>query len=196
MGYLELILLAIGLSMDAFAVSVCEGISLKKSGIKKALACGAWFGVFQGLMPVIGYVLSANFERYINAVAPWIAFALLTLLGINMLKEAHEDDECGCCECKSKEGKTMFLLAIATSIDALAVGITFTCVDLKFLFADKFANALFGSAVICIITFVLSSLGVKVGAVFGSKWKKKSEIAGGVILVFIGLKILCEYLFF
>ncbi len=196
MGITEIILLALGLSMDAFAVSVCQGISSKKSGIKNSLICGIWFGVFQALMPVIGYLLSANFERYISAIAPWIAFLLLLLIGLNMLKESAEDEQECCCESRDNSFKTMFLMAVATSIDALAVGVTFTCVPMELLSTSRLNNVLLGAGIIGVVTFVISTFGVKIGSDFGMRWKKKAEIAGGVILIFIGIKILCEHLFF
>lgn len=191
MGLIELLLLAIGLSMDAFAVSVCKGLAVKKLNFKSMLICGVWFGGFQGLMPLIGYLLGTNFAIYINAIAPWIAFTLLALIGGNMVRESlHES-----CDVSSAgfDVKTMFMMAIATSIDALAVGITFACVPVKVLAVSELMNTVFGVAIIGITTFVISCLGVKIGNVFGSRYKSKAELAGGLILVGIGLKIILEY---
>ena len=195
MGLFELILLAIGLSMDAFAVSVCKGLSMKKVDFKKCAICGIWFGGFQGLMPFIGYLLGTNFEKYINAIAPWIAFALLVLIGANMVREAiAERNECCSCESSGLDIKTMFMMAVATSIDALAVGITFACVPITVFMTSVFINTVFGVVLIGIATFVISCFGVKIGNVFGAKYKTKAEIAGGIILICIGAKILIEHL--
>ena len=183
MGLLELFILAVGLSMDAFAVSVCKGLALKKIDWKKTAVVGCWFGGFQALMPVIGYLLGSRFKNYITSIDHWIAFLLLGLIGINMIKEAlgkeenEEDDSLGV--------KTMFILAVATSIDALAVGITFAFLNVRIVEAVL---------LIGITTFVLSCAGVKIGNVFGSKYKSKAELAGGVILLLLGLKILLEHL--
>ena len=190
MGMIELMLLAVGLSMDAFAVSVCKGLALKRADLKSCAICGAWFGGFQALMPLIGYLLGARFEQYIDAVAPWIAFALLALIGGNMIREALKKDEEQADA--GLDAKTMFLMAVATSIDALAVGITFACVPVGVLPSGAFANTLFAVAVIGVTTFILSFAGVKVGNVFGTKYKTKAELAGGIILILIGVKILLE----
>lgn len=183
MGILELFILAIGLSMDAFAVAICKGLSVQKLEIKHMLIVGAYFGDFQALMPAIGYLLGSQFEHLIVSVDHWIAFFLLLFIGGNMIKESREtdvedlDDDFGF--------KTMLLLAIATSIDALAVGVTFA-----FLRVDIVAAVLF----IGCITFICSAIGVKLGNVFGAKYKSKAELAGGVILILIGTKILLEHL--
>ena len=190
MGMIELMLLAVGLSMDAFAVSVCKGLALKRADLKSCAICGAWFGGFQALMPLIGYLLGARFEQYIDAVAPWIAFALLALIGGNMIREALKKDEEQ--TDAGLDAKTMFLMAVATSIDALAVGITFACVPVGVLPSGAFANTLFAVAVIGVTTFILSFAGVKVGNVFGTKYKTQAELAGGIILILIGVKILLE----
>ncbi|MCF0115868.1 MAG: manganese efflux pump [Erysipelotrichaceae bacterium] len=191
MGIVELLFLAVGLSMDAFAVSVCKGLSLQKASIKACLICGAWFGFFQFLMPVIGYVLGYRFETYVDAFSAWIAFGLLAFIGGNMIKEAlgEEEEEADA----DLSIKTMFLMAIATSIDALAVGITFTCVPVAIMSGSAFMNTFVGCVMIGITTFVLSMVGVYVGNVFGTKYKSKAELTGGVILVLIGLKILLEH---
>lgn len=183
MGLIELFVLAVGLSMDAFAVSVCKGLAMARCDVKKAMTCGIWFGGFQALMPAIGYVLGRQFVDYITAIDHWIAFVLLAFIGGNMIREAvsgeEETDD-------SLDIKTMFLLAVATSIDALAVGITFA-----FLPGTNIVAAV---SFIGIVTFVLSSLGVKIGNVFGMRYKKKAEIAGGAILLILGVKILLEHL--
>lgn len=186
MGIVELFLIAVGLSMDAFAVSVCKGLAMQKVTLKKASIVGLWFGGFQALMPAIGYVLGVQFKDYIVAIDHWIAFVLLAIIGGNMI---HESLEKGCDECESHgdslAAKEMFVMAVATSIDALAVGITFAFLNVNILAAVLFIE---------IITFTLSALGVKIGNVFGSRYKSKAEFAGGVILILIGLKILLEHL--
>lgn len=184
MGLIELFVLAVGLSMDAFAVSVCKGLAMARCDVKKAMTCGIWFGGFQALMPAIGYVLGRQFANYITAIDHWIAFVLLAFIGGNMIREAvsGEEEETD----DSLDIKTMFLLAVATSIDALAVGITFA-----FLPGTNIVAAV---SFIGIVTFVLSSLGVKIGNVFGMRYKKKAEIAGGAILLILGVKILLEHL--
>ena len=192
MGFLELFLLAIGLSMDAFAVSVCKGLAMKKVTFRNAAICGVWFGGFQALMPFIGYLLGSGFEKYINAVAPWIAFVLLALIGGNMIREAlSKDDED---TSAALDVKTMFLMAVATSIDALAVGITFACVPVEIIAASPLVNTLVAVCLIGATTFVLSCAGVKAGSVFGSRYKSKAEFVGGTILILIGVKILLEHL--
>ena len=192
MGFLELFLLAIGLSMDAFAVSVCKGLAMQKVTFRNAAICGVWFGGFQALMPFIGYLLGSGFEKYINAVAPWIAFVLLALIGGNMIREAlSKDDED---TSAALDGKTMFLMAVATSIDALAVGITFACVPVEIIAASPLVNTLVAVCLIGATTFVLSCAGVKAGSVFGSRYKSKAEFVGGTILILIGVKILLEHL--
>lgn len=184
MGFLELFLLAIGLSMDAFAVSVCKGLAMQKVTFRNAAICGVWFGGFQALMPFIGYLLGSGFEKYINAVAPWIAFVLLALIGGNMIREAlSKDDED---TSAALDVKTMFLMAVATSIDALAVGVTFSMLELAVSVGA--AVALIGCT-----TFVISLGGVYVGNVFGARYKGKAEFVGGAILILIGVKILLEH---
>ena len=183
MTFVELLLIAIGLSMDAFSVSICKGLTTKKFSWRMALLCGLWFGFFQALMPVIGYYLGDQFQGLIKDFAYWIAFGLLFLIGANMIREALSKKE------ESSNGaldvKTMFLLAIATSIDALAVGVSFACIQVK----------LWSSVLIIgITTFLFSVLGVKIGNVFGSKYEKSAGIIGGIILILIGLKILLEHL--
>ena len=194
MGFLELFLLAIGLSMDAFAVSVCKGLAMQKVTFRNAAICGVWFGGFQALMPFIGYLLGSGFEKYINAVAPWIAFVLLALIGGNMIREALSKDEEDEDTSAALDVKTMFLMAVATSIDALAVGITFACVPVEIIAASPLVNTLVAVCLIGATTFVLSCAGVKAGSVFGSRYKSKAEFVGGTILILIGVKILLEHL--
>ncbi len=185
----ELLLIAIGLSMDAFAVSVCKGLAMKKVTFRHFLTVGVWFGGFQALMPTLGYFLGSTFEKYIVSIDHWVAFILLVLIGGNMVKEAlSEDDEC--CECKdaSLGFKIMLVMAVATSIDALAVGITFA------FLLENIAELIFAVLSIGVTTFLLSAIGVKVGSVFGVKYKSKAELTGGIILILIGLKILLEHL--
>ena len=184
MGLVEIILIAISLAMDAFAVSICKGLSMKKMDWKKALIIGLYFGLFQGGMPLIGYVLGVGFEESIKFIDHWIAFGLLAFIGGNMIKEAlskKEDDEVD----DKVDFKTMIILAIATSIDALAVGITFAFLNV---------NVILSVCLIAIITFIISCIGVKLGNVFGDKYEKKAELAGGIVLVLIGVKILLEHL--
>ena len=194
MGFLELFLLAIGLSMDAFAVSVCKGLAMQKVTFRNAAICGVWFGGFQALMPFIGYLLGSGFEKYINAVASWIAFVLLALIGGNMIREALSKDEEDEDTSAALDVKTMFLMAVATSIDALAVGITFACVPVEIIAASPLVNTLVAVCLIGATTFVLSCAGVKAGSVFGSRYKSKAEFVGGAILILIGVKILLEHL--
>ena len=183
MGLIELILLSIGLAMDAFAVSICKGISMKKMNWKKACIIGLWFGGFQALMPTIGYFLGTAFESFVTRIDHWIAFVLLVIIGGKMIKEAFS---------KEKEDndddvsfKKMLFLAIATSIDALAVGITFAFFNV---------NVVLAIVLIGLVSFVLSVLGTKVGNRFGDKYEKKAEFIGGLILVLLGVKILLEHL--
>ena len=188
MGFGELFLLAVGLSMDAFAVSVCKGLAMKKADFKGMMTCGVWFGGFQGLMPLIGFFLGTLFADAIVAVDHWIAFGLLAIIGGNMLKEAFH---CGCdCEEHNDDTsvKTMFIMAVATSIDALAVGIS--------LAMAGNVNIWVAVALIGVTTCVLSACGVKIGNIFGSRFEKKAQMAGGVILILLGLKILLEHLGF
>ena len=184
MNIWELLLTAIGLSMDAFAVSVCKGLSVGRATKGQMALTGAWFGGFQGLMPLIGYFVGKSFASYITSFDHWIAFALLAFIGLNMIKESFSEEE-SCSDC-SFAVKVMLIMAIATSIDALAVGITFA------LLPD--VNILAAVAFIASITFVLSALGVKFGAFFGAKYKKGAEILGGTVLVLMGTKILLEHL--
>lgn len=193
MDLLTLLLLAVGLSMDAFAVAVCKGLAMQKITWKKCCIVGAWFGGFQALMPFTGYVLGIQFEVYINRIAPWVAFVLLGIIGVNMIREATSKEECGC-ETETLGVKEMFLMAVATSIDALAVGITFACVPVAVVQgASGLINTLAGCLIIGMTTFALSVAGVKVGNVFGVRYKNKAEVVGGIILILLGVKILLEH---
>ena len=184
MSFLELLLIAVGLSMDAFAVAVCKGLATPKVAPRHMVIAGLWVGGFQALMPLVGYFLGTAFCDYIEAYDHWIAFVLLGFIGFNMIREAIWGGEE---ESDASFGfKTMLLMAIATSIDALAVGVTFA------LLPDVNIFAAVGS--IGVITFALSALGVKIGNIFGAKYKSRAEIAGGIILVLMGLKILLEHL--
>ena len=184
MGFLGILLLGIGLSMDAFAVSVCKGLAVRRADVKTALVCGAWFGFFQMLMPLIGYYLGRMFAEAIQAVDHWVAFGLLVLVGGNMIKESLDKSE----ETSTPDlsFKAMLPLAVATSIDALAVGLS--------LAMAGNTNIYTAVLLIGLTTFALSALGVKVGSVFGSRYEKKAELAGGIILILLGLKILLEHL--
>ena len=188
MGFGELFLLAIGVSMDAFAVSICKGLATRKAGLREMGTCGIWFGGFQAMMPLIGFFLGTLFAAAIVSFDHWIAFGLLALIGGNMLKEALGKEECE--ECESENGdfgfKTMFVMAVATSIDALAIGVSMALAGN--------VNIWVAITLIGITTCVTSALGVKIGNVFGSKFKKKAELAGGIILILLGLKILLEHL--
>ena len=182
MDLLSLFLIAVGLSMDAFAVSVCKGLATPKYKLKYSMICGAWFGGFQALMPAVGYLLGVNFKKYITAIDHWIAFVLLALIGFNMIREALKNDEGAD---PSFTAKSMSLLAVATSIDALAIGITFAFLDVNIVAAVLFIG---------VCTFVISAAGVKIGSAFGTRFKSKAEIAGGAILIILGIKILIEHL--
>lgn len=182
MGLLELFIVSVGLAMDAFAVSICKGLSLGKIKMKHMAIAGLWFGGFQALMPAIGYFVGSLFADRIEAVDHWIAFVLLAIIGVSMIKEAsQEDDEMDAC----MDPKCMFVLAVATSIDALAVGVSFAFLRVSIVWSVIFIG---------VITFMLSAIGVKIGSVFGAKYKSKAEIAGGIVLIIIGAKILLEHL--
>ena len=180
MSILELFILAVGLSMDAFAVSVCKGLSLGKIKPKHMCIAGAWFGGFQALMPLIGYFLGSFFAEMIEKYDHWVAFVLLAIIGGNMIKESFDKDEK---VDSSMDVKSMLLLAIATSIDALAVGVTFAFLQVQIVPAVSFIG---------VITFIFSAVGVKIGSLFGTKYKSKAELFGGIVLVLIGIKILLE----
>ena len=183
MELFEIIAIGIGLAMDAFAVSICKGLSMKKIDWKKAIIIALYFGIFQALMPVLGYFLGSTFSSFVQSVDHWIAFILLAIIGGNMIKDSTDDEV----EKRNDkvDVKTMLLLAIATSIDALAVGVTFAFFEV---------NLLLSISIIGIITFVLSFLGVIIGNKFGDKFQNRAELAGGIVLIIIGLKILLEHL--
>ena len=180
MSILDLFILAVGLSMDAFAVSVCKGLSLGKIKPKHMCIAGAWFGGFQALMPLLGYFLGSFFAEMIEKYDHWVAFVLLAIIGGNMIKESFDKDEK---VDSSMDVKSMLLLAIATSIDALAVGVTFSFLQVQIVPAASFIG---------VITFIFSAVGVKIGSLFGTKYKSKAELFGGIVLVLIGIKILLE----
>ncbi len=181
MSTFELFIMAVVLSMDAFAVAVCKGLALKNVKIKNCLWIGLWFGLFQAFMPLAGYYSACLFSKYVNAFSHWIAFVLLAFLGVNMIKEAFEGDEKAnddiCC-------KEMLILAIATSIDAMAAGVSFAMID-------NF-NIVLSVVFIGIMTFTLSAIGTKIGSIVGTKYNKRAELAGGIVLIFLGFKIVLE----
>ena len=183
MGTLELLLLSLGVAMDAFAASVCKGLAARRISPGRMLTCGLWFGAFQALMPLLGYLLGVRFQSAIARIDHWIAFVLLGCIGVNMLREALGGDVAAL---DADFGvKSMLPLAVATSIDALALGVTFACLDVAIAPA---------CLVIGGVTFLASALGAALGGVFGARWKNRAEAAGGAILILIGLKILIEHL--
>lgn len=186
MSIIEIALIGVGLAMDAFAVSICKGLAMRRMNYKKAIIIAAFFGVFQALMPTLGYVLGTTFANKIAAIDHWIAFILLALIGANMIKEALSSDDDECQDDSLRLGD-LIMLSIATSIDALAVGITFAFFNVSLLLSVS---------MIGIITFIICVIGVKVGNVFGEKYKSKAELAGGLILIVMGAKILIDHLFF
>ena len=188
MGFFELLLLAVGVSMDAFAVSICKGLASRNADLRSMCTVGAWFGGFQALMPAIGFFLGTLFAGAIEAIDHWVAFGLLALLGVNMLRDVFSSG-CDCCGDAVEAGlgfKTMFVMAVATSVDALAVGIS--------LAMAGGVNIFSAVTFIGMTTFCFSAAGMKIGSVFGSKFKKKAQLAGGLILIGIGLRILLEHL--
>lgn len=190
MGIWELLLIAVGLSMDAFAVSICKGLSVQKLKVKHAVIAGLYFGGFQALMPLLGYLLGSQFEWLITSIDNWVAFVLLVLIGGNMIRESlsHEEEELN----DKFNPKTMLPLAVATSIDALAVGVTFACVGFDFTIISESLTILPAVCIIGVTTFIISAAGVKIGNVFGSKYKSKAEFVGGAVLVLLGIKFLVE----
>lgn len=178
MSLFDLLMIGVSLSMDAFAVSICKGLSVHRVRLGHALICGIWFGVFQGLMPVLGYFLGSTFEEILSRIGAWVAFALLAFIGANMVRESFGKEE----EVDDDfSAKAMLPLAVATSIDALAVGVSFAAVQVKILPA---------ACIIACTTFLLSAIGVKVGALFGDKYRSLAERAGGIVLILIGIKTL------
>ena len=183
MGLLETIFISVGLAMDAFAVAICKGLSMKKMNWRNAFIIAMYFGIFQMLMPMIGYFLGYGFSDWIKDIDHWISFILLGFIGIKMIKEAFDKEE----NINDKVYfNTMIMLAIATSIDALAIGITYAFLDAK--------NIMFSFTLIGIITFIISLIGVKIGNKFGDKYGRKAEFFGGIILIIIGIKILLEHI--
>ena len=183
MGIIEIILISISLAMDAFAVSICKGLSMKNMNWKKAIIIGLYFGIFQALMPTIGYFLGISFKSLVTSIDHWIVFILLLFIGGDMIKESFSKEDSNTND--DIRFKVMIILAIATSIDALAVGITFAFLN---------TNIIFTFSLIGIITFILSVIGVKIGNKFGNKYENKAQFTGGLILILIGLKILLEHL--
>ena len=184
MSVLEILILAVGLSMDAFAVSICKGLAVKRIDLGKAGIVGLWFGGFQALMPMIGYFLGSRFSNAIQSIDHWVAFILLALIGANMIREAMSKDEGAGEDSGTLAFKTMMMVAVATSIDALAAGITFAFLDV---------NIVGAVSIIGCTTCIISMAGAKVGSVFGTKYKSKAEMTGGVMLILLGLKILLEH---
>ena len=188
MSIIEILLTAIGLSMDAFATAICKGLAMKNFNTKKAILVGAYFGIFQALMPLVGYILGSKFTSMIDSIDHWIAFILLSIIGIGMLKEAYEAHKEGDSHQASDDTsfKIMLTLAIATSIDALAVGVTFAFLDVAIIPAVIFIGC---------VTFVISTIGVCIGHLFGSRYRVGAEIIGGLVLICLGIKILFSHLF-
>ena len=184
MSLVELFLIGLSLSMDAFAVSICKGLSVGEIKPKHMILAGAWFGGFQALMPLIGYFLGSTFEQYVTNYDHWVAFALLAVIGGSMIKESKDKDSD---QNASFAFMTMLVLAVATSIDALAVGITFAFLKV---------NIIVAVSIIGVTTFACSAAGIKIGSVFGIKYKSKAELFGGIVLIALGTKILIEHLFF
>jgi len=182
MGLWELFAIAIGLSMDAFAISICKGLATGEVRLRHACTAGAYFGGFQGLMPLLGYLLGIRFQSMIVSVDHWIAFVLLGIIGFNMIRESREEADCLDCDFSFR---AMLPLAVATSIDALAVGISFAFLNVKIVPAVCFIG---------VVTFLFSAIGVKVGSVFGAKYRARAELAGGIVLILMGTKILLEHL--
>ena len=185
MGFWELVVLAVGLSMDAFAVSICKGLALQRVSWKECCIAGLWFGGFQALMPLLGYLLGTQFEQFVTSVDHWIAFVLLGIIGGNMIRESREQEEEETKHCGSIRYRELFTLAVATSIDALAVGVSFAFLGVRIAPAVTLIGC---------TTFVLTLVGVWVGNLFGSRYKSRAELTGGIILILIGVKILLEHL--
>ena len=187
MGLFEVLLLSVGLAMDAFAVSVCKGLAAGKITKKEYILCGVWFGSFQGIMPLIGYLVGSSFEKLISIIAPWVAFFLLSLIGGNMIKEALGPDE------EVSPGfdvKTMFMMAVATSIDALAVGVSLSCTGYS-----RWAQLAYPVTVIGLTSFLFTLAGYLIGIFFGKKYKFKPDLLGGIVLICIGTKVLLSHLY-
>lgn len=191
MDFITLFLIAVGLSMDAFSVAICKGLATQKASVGKCTIAGVWFGGFQALMPIVGYFAGVHFRDTIESFDHWLAFALLSLIGINMIREALDKSEgnegCEGCEERAFAPRKMFPMAVATSIDALAVGVSFAFLGV---------NIWLSAATIGITTFLFSFVGVKIGNIFGARYKSGAELTGGIILILIGLKILLEHTIF
>lgn len=184
MGLIEILILSVGLAMDAFAVAICKGLSVKKLEVKHAVIVGLYFGGFQGIMPLIGYFLGSAFASYITKFSHWITFGLLVIIGINMIRESFDKgDECECTD-NSFSAKAMLPLAVATSIDAMATGVVMSI--------EGGLNIFISVTIIALVTFIISALGVKVGNVFGTRYKSKAEFVGGCVLILLGIKFLLE----
>lgn len=195
MTLLEIFLIGIGLSMDAFAVAICKGLAMPNKVDKKgALLIALYFGVFQAVMPALGWLLGSQFARYVTQMAPWIAFVLLAWIGGSMIRESLSKEEREEEETGSVSHKELLVLAVATSIDALAVGITFACVPVEIMAASQLVNTVVAVCLIGLTTFTISCVGIKAGSVFGARYKSKAEFVGGTILILIGVKILLEHL--
>lgn len=186
MSIYDILLLAIGLSADAFAISLCKGMALKKVKLSHMCILGLWFGGFQALMPAVGYFIGSTFEHLVRQFAPWIAFVLLLLIGANMIRESLSKDDEDECDCDTLGFKTMFGMAVATSIDAMTVGVTFSVT------LNGVLEMLFAAGIIGVITFVMSAVGAKIGSVGGAWAKDRAEMLGGTVLILLGIKILLE----
>lgn len=186
-----MLLLSVGLAMDAFAVSICKGLSSGKVSFKNASCCGLWFGLFQGIMPLIGFFLGSAFAGIIDRFSGWVAFIILAIIGANMVREGFSEEED---ESADFGVRSMFPLAVATSIDALAVGVTFVAIPVNVLSATALINTVFAVSVIAVITFTISAAGTYIGGIFGTKYRKPAIILGGIILILIGVKSLVQSL--
>ena len=185
MNLLNVLMIGIGLAMDAAAVSLCKGLAVGKAKLHHCLLAGAYFGIFQGAMPAIGYALGRTFADFINAFDHWVAFVLLALIGVNMLKESFGEEECGECQSASFAPAVMLPMAVATSIDALAVGVTFS-------FDMNWPELLMAVAIIAVVTLVISAVAVRLGSLLGARFGSWAERAGGTVLILMGVKILLE----
>jgi putative Mn2+ efflux pump MntP len=189
MGLLDILFIGVGLSMDAFAVSICKGLKMKVIDYRQSFIIALFFGVFQAVMPLIGYALSVSFVDYVNQYSHWVAFVFLLIIGVNMIRESvGEEDDAECVQSQKIDIRELFMLAVATSIDALAIGVTFGTMGDKLKLSIGLSVVIIG-----LTTFVISLAGVVIGNIFGTKYKKKAEIAGGIILIIIGLKVVFEH---
>jgi putative Mn2+ efflux pump MntP len=189
MGLLDILFIGVGLSMDAFAVSICKGLKMKVIAYRQSFIIALFFGVFQAVMPLIGYALSVSFVDYVNQYSHWVAFVFLLIIGVNMIRESvGAEDDAECVQSQKIDIRELFMLAVATSIDALAIGVTFGTMGDKLKLSIGLSVVIIG-----LTTFVISLAGVVIGNIFGTKYKKKAEIAGGIILIIIGLKVVFEH---